>query len=52
MRLTLKTEHLAELDRGDLAAVVAGQGLTGYYPTFDRDCGEFVTQVVTDVLTH
>lgn len=37
-RLTLRAEHLSELSDGDLAAVLAGQGLTGYYPTLERSC--------------
>lgn len=48
-RLALRTEHLTSLSPGDLASVLGGQGLTGYYPTFDGDCDTLAVCVVTGV---
>lgn len=48
-RLALRTEHLTELSAGDLAAVLGGQGLTGYYPTLERPCDTRVWCVPTGV---
>jgi len=36
--LSLTAESLGELTTDDLAAVVAGQTLTGYYPTLPITC--------------